>query len=273
MKRIAGSWSEVSTIINEIRILRHVRHPNIILFHGVCFHSLRGMHLVIERVHGTTLGEFISEQEAWEVTQESVQAKSVFAVIADERRCIAQGLCEAMVYLHSRKPPIVHADIKPSNVMVKRTEDRTQAKLLVFGLSRLMTHGARLGGGTRAFMAPEIASGLEERPQPAADVYSFGKLLHTMASGALPDCDRNPSCGGVLLAEWSPIISRCAAADGKLRPTAVGVHTMLSGHPECGTSRPSAFSDESDEGEWRSRSDVALVLTQDGALCGEDQRQ
>jgi len=100
----------------------------------------------------------------------------------DARRAaeIAAELCEALAYLHGLNPPVVHLDVKPSNVML---DPARGVRLIDFGISRLLgkesAGGPRLG--TPGFAAPEQAAGAP--CGPAADVYAAGALLYWLLSG------------------------------------------------------------------------------------------
>merc|ERR1740121_61007 len=62
-----------------------------------------------------------------------------------------------------------------------------RAKLIDFGLSRLLTKHAEPLGGTLNWMAPELVCSLSRRkPAPSADVFSFGRLLFIIATGQTP---------------------------------------------------------------------------------------
>ncbi|KAG9022589.1 hypothetical protein FS837_006283, partial [Tulasnella sp. UAMH 9824] len=94
-------------------------------------------------------------------------------------------------YLHSRTPPISHADIKPENVLIN---DWREAALSDFGLSRAL-HGLDIPSGfttneqakgTFNYMATELFAG--EKPACSSDVYAFGGLILTVMSGKIPFC-------------------------------------------------------------------------------------
>jgi len=94
-------------------------------------------------------------------------------------------VCRALRYLHARRPSIVHGDLKDSNILVERLHDKVRAKLLDFGLSRVLTAGARPLGGTLRWMAPELISDRRMPPSVAADVFSFGRLAFMIST-----CDK-----------------------------------------------------------------------------------
>ncbi|KIO27715.1 hypothetical protein M407DRAFT_72743, partial [Tulasnella calospora MUT 4182] len=94
-------------------------------------------------------------------------------------------------HLHSRTPPICHADIKPENVLVN---DWREAALSDFGLSRVL-HGLEIPSGfttsgvakgTLNYIASELWA--EETPTCNSDVYAFGGLILTVMSGKAPFC-------------------------------------------------------------------------------------
>jgi hypothetical protein len=90
--------------------------------------------------------------------------------------------------------------VKPANVFL---DAQGHAKLGDFGIARF-TGQERAGFtvtsadramGTPAYLAPEVLRGAQ--PDPRADLYSVGVLLHQMISGALPGAELAPMPGGV----------------------------------------------------------------------------
>lgn len=81
---------------------------------------------------------------------------------------IAQIL-NALQYIHSRG--LVHCDLKPGNILVKRS----CPKLLDFGLATGRDESASARGSMH-YIAPELLRGA--RPDPRADLYSLGVVLY-----------------------------------------------------------------------------------------------
>jgi len=173
-------------LCNELRILRRIRHPNIAFLYGACTdEALSRLCLVLEFVDGVPLGAFVSGMHPH---AEGPEARGPPAS-ASARCLIVSDILNVLRYLHSRQPVIVHGDLKDSNVFVEERHSRIgaishRAKLLDFGLSRILTRSARPLGGTLRWMAPELFSRVP--PDTAADCYSFGLLTHFIATGLLP---------------------------------------------------------------------------------------
>lgn len=113
---------------------------------------------------------------------------------------IATQLCEAVSYLHSQKPPIIHSDIKPANVMLS---DNGNICLIDFNVSLVFEKNARTLGGTRGFAPPEqlgipldtIKNGIngslpvgQVTPyvNERSDVYSIGAFIYFMIARETP---------------------------------------------------------------------------------------
>jgi serine/threonine protein kinase len=91
----------------------------------------------------------------------------------------AHGYCaqlaSAVAWLHERS--VVHCDIKVANVLVKRSDARSEAILVDFGFARLHTPESRFLSselwGTPEYLSPERARG-DEHDERLADVWALG---------------------------------------------------------------------------------------------------
>lgn len=171
---------------NELRVLRHVRHPNVVLLHGAVVDSDRlRVRLVFEMVDGESLHSFISGldkvKEPADGEVKPLQGHSLLA-----RHQLVAGICHALWYLHSRQPRIVHGDLKDSNIMVEASAGGVRPKLLDFGLSRILSRNTRPSGGTLRWLAPEVFQQKGKNPSSKADVFSLGHLMSFIVTGIRP---------------------------------------------------------------------------------------
>jgi serine/threonine protein kinase len=91
-------------------------------------------------------------------------------------------LCEALVYTHSKQPPIIHRDIKPDNVIIT---PQGQAVLVDFGIARSYQSGKQdtMKMGTWGYLPPEQKAG---RTEPASDLYALGATLYFALTASDP---------------------------------------------------------------------------------------
>ncbi len=168
-----------------------IQQDNLIDVHNLI--ELNGVRLLeMEWVDGFDLQRLLStgmllrarqhvSAERWEylnnviVTAGAIQPRLKPGVaIAVLRDCLA-----ALSALH--REGIVHGDLKPSNIMLKRTGN---AKLIDIGSAYEWVHGSRVRTCTPAYSAPEVMEG--DGGSPQADLASLGYVLVEMLAGAPP---------------------------------------------------------------------------------------
>ncbi|MCB9740253.1 MAG: protein kinase [Deltaproteobacteria bacterium] len=158
----------------EAQMLSRIAHPNVVALHGFGRHG-QAFYIAMEMVDGPSLEQLLEERG-----QLSVEETVTLA------RQIASALAEAHAI------GVLHRDIKPGNVLVRRlATGALLAKVVDFGLARAfsaspdsaVTRTSRLLG-TPAYMPPEqIQNGqLDGR----ADQYALAVLVYRMLAGAMP---------------------------------------------------------------------------------------
>ncbi|MQL85013.1 hypothetical protein Taro_017525, partial [Colocasia esculenta] len=159
---------------NEIQTLSKIEHLNLVRFLGYLEHADERI-ILEEYVGNGTLREHLdgSRGEGLEM---------------GERLDIAVDVAHAVTYLHMyTDQPIIHRDIKASNVLIT---EKLRAKVADFGFARLApddsgaTHISTQVKGTAGYLDPEYISTYQLTEK--SDVYSFGVLLVELVSGRRP---------------------------------------------------------------------------------------
>jgi hypothetical protein len=126
---------------------------------------------------------------------------------------IGAELCSALAHAHAHG--VIHRDIKPDNVLVRRRggrfsrESGERAKLADFGIASL-DDGTKLTAtgqvlGTLAYMSPEQAQG--EEVGPASDVYSLALTLYELWAGDNPVRGATPAATARAIGEELPSLA------------------------------------------------------------------
>ncbi len=92
-------------------------------------------------------------------------------------------LCNVLDYLHTRRPPIIFRDLKPSNIM--RTPNG-HIYLIDFGIARHFKVGQANDTtplGTAGYSAPELSW---QQSNQLSDIFSLGATLHELLTGINP---------------------------------------------------------------------------------------
>jgi serine/threonine protein kinase len=169
---IMSDAKKCADFLNEVEILRRLRHPNILQFMGACFEDPHFL-IVTEYVGGGTLEDRIEDMAE---TQARMSSYTFFA--------INQQICKGLCWLHHKS--VIHRDLKPANILIDK---RLNVKIADFGLAHMKGNktdapGAYGAAGTPSYMAPEV---LENRPYSVkADVFSHGVIMAEMLDGEYP---------------------------------------------------------------------------------------
>ncbi|KAK8940589.1 Serine/threonine-protein kinase CTR1 [Platanthera zijinensis] len=153
----------------EIAIMKKLRHPNVLLFMGAACSS--------ERLAIVT--EYLPRGSLFKALHKNNQALDM-----KRRLRMALDVAKGMNYLHRRNPPIIHRDLKSSNLLVDKS---WTVKVGDFGLSCLKISTvltAKTGRGTPQWMAPEVLRG--ECTSEKSDVFSFGVILWELMTESIP---------------------------------------------------------------------------------------
>lgn len=170
----------------EANILATLRHPNLprVTDHFTVPGS--GQYLVMDYIEGTDLRQ-------WMKTKGKLEEIEVLKIGVE--------ICNALIYLHSRQPPILHRDIKPGNI---RVTPKGRVLLVDFGLAKRSAHGEKTTTGAQALTpgyAPPEQYG--QGTDPRSDIYALGATLYAGLTGVTPEDGLARAMGSV---ELTPII-------------------------------------------------------------------
>ncbi|KAF9940550.1 hypothetical protein BGZ67_007360 [Mortierella alpina] len=158
---------DIAEMKHEIDVLKQLRHENIIRFIGVCT-NVRHLCIVTELCQNGDLYDHMRKVR-----------KPSFGRMIMYMYDIAMGVA----YLHSRRPSIIHRDMKSMNVLIS-SDDR--AKINDFGLARIRPRAnasMHTQCGTPNWQAPEFWTSNPSYTEKV-DVYACGLIYWEILSWA-----------------------------------------------------------------------------------------
>lgn len=176
---------------NVYAALVKIRHPNVAVVYDYLY-AEGNTYVIEEFVVGKTVQELLDEKGTF---SEKDTVRIILAV------------CQGLEMFHAHKPPVVHNDIKTSNIMVR--EDGI-VKLMDFDISRIYKEGANQN--TRLFGTEEYASPEHYgfgQSEPSTDIYTLGVTMHEMLTGKGLTNEHKITYKGKL----ARIIQRCIEVD------------------------------------------------------------
>lgn len=149
----------------EAKILAGLNHDNIVRVYAFGKIDDNRTCLVMERIEGVSLAQLIEVKGA-------MSGETVCAIF--------KQILDALIYLHANN--ILHRDIKPGNILIFDQNNGPHAKLVDFGIAKILSDEPESNGQTRTlmvgtpnYMSPEQCKGqpLDER----SDLYSLACVL------------------------------------------------------------------------------------------------
>lgn len=156
-------------LVAETDILKKLSHPNLPSIIDV-IDTDDSFIIIMDYIQGNSLNKALKEYGAQ--PQEYVIEW-------------AKQLCDVLGYLHSRKPPIIYRDMKPSNIMLKPDGNVT---LIDFGTAREFKEKNLADTtclGTVGYAAPEQFGGMGQT-DARTDIYCLGATLYHLVTGCNP---------------------------------------------------------------------------------------
>lgn len=178
---------QVDTFVKEIKLAARLSHPRIVALVGVAWTNETDIQALSEYVNNGDLRQYIrggAPARGW------YQTKKIIAI----------GIIDALAYIHSFIPPVVHGNLKSRNVLLS---EALTAKL----------KNIRDTPDTDMIQAPEVLTGNHAYDR-RSDIFSFGLLLSELESLSLPFEDETDPEGLLL----KKVEVRQNIVAGKLRP-------------------------------------------------------
>lgn len=126
------------------------------------------VYLLMEYIEGPDLETIWQQQEEQRFTWSKVKR-------------IMSPIFDAVEYMHTQQPPVVHRDIKPVNIIVSESDEG--AKLVDLGIIRTQHTGLEVEDLLAVCKAPEMFSATSDT---RADIYGLGATCYLLLTGTMP---------------------------------------------------------------------------------------
>jgi len=155
----------------EATLLAGLRHANLPRVTDHFILPGQGQYLVMDYVEGKSLAVLLKERGGTLPEAEAVEW--------------IRQVCDALTYLHTRRPPVIHRDIKPENVIVGGDG---RAILVDFGISKVYVEGGHTTIGAMAvtpgYSPPEQYGGISTEAR--SDIYALAATLYKLLTAQTP---------------------------------------------------------------------------------------
>ncbi|KPQ31302.1 MAG: protein kinase [Phormidesmis priestleyi Ana] len=170
------SWKGVARFERETNLLQHLSHPSIpqcIDSFEIDLPSFKGFAWVQPYLDALSLKELIGKGKTFS---------------EQELKQIATDILKILTFLHEQNPPVIHRDVKPSNILISGKIQDQYEKLYLIDFDTVqpfasVAEGTVTVAGTFGYGAPEQFYG---EAVPASDLYGLGMTLIYLITGVNP---------------------------------------------------------------------------------------
>ncbi|XP_075237221.1 tousled-like kinase isoform X2 [Lycorma delicatula] len=169
--------------LREYNIHKALDHPRVVKLYDVFEIDANSFCTVLEYCDGHDLDFYLKQHKT---------------IAEREARSIVMQVVSALKYLNEIKPPVIHYDLKPGNILLTEGNVCGEIKITDFGLSKVMDeenynpdHGMDLtsqGAGTYWYLPPECFVVGKNPPKISSkvDVWSVGVIFYQCLYGKKP---------------------------------------------------------------------------------------
>ncbi|GAV07138.1 hypothetical protein RvY_17014 [Ramazzottius varieornatus] len=189
--QLAKEWKDekkanyIKHALREYHVHKHLTHPRVVKLYDVFEIDSNSFATVLEYVEGNDLDFYLKQQKT---------------IPEREARIMICQVVSALKYFNELKPPIIHYDLKPGNILLGQGNASGEIKVTDFGLSKVCdeehydSDGMDLtsqGAGTYWYLPPEVFQ-TSETPKISSkvDVWSVGVIFYQMLYGKKPYGDK-----------------------------------------------------------------------------------
>lgn len=183
LKKIKANAINIADNRAEADVLKNLKHaylPQVMDF----VEDNGDIYTVMEFISGNSFKQYLDAGTVFPERSEIIWMKQV-----------ASTLC----YLHNQKPPIIHSDLKPGNIMLTNNGN---VCLIDFNISFTLGGNGFVNGYTKSYASPEQIWAWkynQTQPNPSlrkkidkrSDIYSMGATFYHIVSGSRPVPDDN----------------------------------------------------------------------------------
>jgi serine/threonine protein kinase len=157
--------------LKELETMAKIRSDYVVHYYSTWIENNEILYIQMELCFNTLKGIMKQKLNEFKRNRFEVMTPLEYYISSE----LFKEILEAVNYLHTHKPPLVHRDLKPTNILITEGKNGRYVKLGDFGLAIIhefdqQTHTE--GSGTPSFMASELRGGRSYDTK--VDIFSLG---------------------------------------------------------------------------------------------------
>jgi serine/threonine-protein kinase len=174
-KQVDMEMEELDKMLGEATLLSRIGHPNIV----------RVFDANVLEMSGTTFGYFTMEYVPGGTLSQYKRSYKHGFMPVEEAVEIMKQVCSGISVAHAEKPPMIHRDIKPQNILIGYDGSGMRVRVSDFGLAKSVNPLTLIASaqGTLGFKPPESFRNMDSC---SADIWALGTTLYLLLTDTLP---------------------------------------------------------------------------------------